>query len=128
MIVAYRPQTEGVGYGNPFPKTEVPAGAPAGIRRNGDDDDKDTQPDYTDDMQLQQENDLIETRVKIATSATDGYLGYDLSANDVLRYFRNPSKGHSSRIPTTLSDPHTISDGETVWVEWAGGTAIASKY
>ena len=46
-LTAYRPQTEGPGYGQPFERTAVPRDwdKPVGIRRNGDDDNSDHVPD-----------------------------------------------------------------------------------
>jgi hypothetical protein len=66
-LIAHRPQTEGPGYGNPFPKAEVPfpyeEDPGAGIRMNGDDDDGDGTADRSDVNGVTGENDLLEVDV-----------------------------------------------------------------
>ena len=124
-IRAYRPLTEGPDYGNPFQKTEVPPkfeqNPGVGIRRNGDDDNKNGTPDNDiQDVAVQNENDLIEINLVLDDNQNlDFYL--KRSQDGSLRVWRQRDKRavllddqnvHETRIP------YQNNGLVTLWVEW----------
>jgi len=133
-VTAYRPQTEGPGYGRPFQKTPVPAawlekeGLGVGIRRNGDDDNGNGVPDFMiTDVAVQNENDLIELHV-------------ETTVNPNIKYYirRNPNAmlnvwQHADKRAVIL-DNQPIHERQiafpadfTLWVEWVGPGAAPAR-
>ncbi len=122
-MTAYRPQTEGPGYGSPFQKHEVPEDKEespgVGIRYNGDDDDGDTMVDHSDSS-VAGENDLIEVMLTADPPSVYG-LEYVLKlSNDDLRVWENSTKdglileGSQEEVITFNAST------KTVWVERSG--------
>lgn len=122
----FRPQTEGVGYGAPFPRTSVPESTEdsvgVGIRRNGDDDNANNIVDssFADTANLQ-ENDLVEVELLMPTLSGVKY--WLLRGNDNISVWSNADK--TGPLLTTVGGPLEVqlaapSSGNTrkVWVEW----------
>jgi hypothetical protein len=135
-LTAYRPQTEGPGYGKPFPKTFVPRNAQiepgAGIRRNGDDDDGDGVPDLADTSGVQRENDLIEVEIQTALPPGQGPVAWFLTRdNEWLQVFTSPAKAGAPLFAPgqTSADISPLIQGGTrkLWVEWTGPTVYATR-
>lgn len=128
-MLAYRPQTDGPGYGNPFRKTTVPDNLEespgAGIRVNGDDDDEDSTAD-NGDSSVAGENDLIEVLLEVSeVNPPTNIVEYVLirsSTNIVV--WENLTKG-TAILDTGTETNITFSTAQkTVWVECvAAGSA-----
>ncbi|MEX1026427.1 MAG: hypothetical protein WD049_00245 [Candidatus Paceibacterota bacterium] len=134
---AFRPQTEGPQYdsgtagealyGNPFQKTEVPhehnEDPGVGIRRNGDDDDRDGIPDFTStDTDIRGENDLIQ--VDITMPPLQGVEYVLKRSNKNINVFVEPDKGGTAALHANSGNEKVVacnhaSDTCTAWVEWA---------
>ncbi len=124
-LKAYRPQTEGPGYGGPFARTAVPFAVEenpgVGIRRNGDDDDDGTADLNPTDTGIIGENDLIEVVLKALLASPDG-IEYVLKRSNTNI---NVWDGRVKTSPIlTSNDEASITpnstDGEaSIWVEWA---------
>jgi len=135
-LTAYRPQTKGPGYGDPFPRTAVPRGdqiAPgAGIRRNGDDDDRDGVPDLSDTSGVQGENDLIEVEIRTGVPPGQGPVAWFLTRdNEWLQVFTSPAKAGAPLFAPgqTSVDISPLIQGGTrkLWAEWPGPTVYATR-
>ena len=125
-LVGYRPQTEGPGYGNPFPKTAVPwqkeSDPGIGIRKNGDDDDDDGVADLTStDVDIAGENDLIEIGMRMEAGGATGLQKVLRRGNAAINVFEGRDKFWpllDSVDPTILVTPQlTVIKA---WVEWVG--------
>ncbi|MEX2120876.1 MAG: cadherin-like domain-containing protein [Pirellulales bacterium] len=124
-LIAHRPQTEGPGYGNPFPKTVIPEGQEAeiGIRRNGDDDDGGGVADKLE-TGVGGENDLIEIEL-VAIPAAPAGIEYRLSrSNANLNVWISPSK-YGNPVLKIEDSKQPISPG-TYWVEWVDGAPFGT--
>ena len=127
-MTAYRPQTEGPGYGSPFQRTAVPADQKvspgAGIRVNGDDDDDNNIPDR-DDMTVSSENDLIEVALDAAPPATSDGFSYVLKRNSSnIKVWNSFTKGTALLDANNETNLTFDTSPITVWVENPnGGTA-----
>ncbi|MDA3800501.1 MAG: hypothetical protein PF692_15690 [Kiritimatiellae bacterium] len=116
-MTAYRPQTEGVGYGNPFQKHAVPddqeENPGTGIRVNGD-----TETGAN-------ENDFIEVELKIESYPAPAGLAYILKRNNTnIKVWDSQSMGNAILDSGTEATVTFSSDTKTVWVENPdGGTA-----
>ncbi len=127
-LQAYRPQTEGPGYGNPFPKTAVPSPQEedlgVGIRRNGDDDDADGVDDLDpNDTAITGENDLIEVDFMMPTLLGIQYVLKRTNAN--INVFAQRDKGGAALLDDSDTDNEEVvvcnaTGGACgAWVEWA---------
>jgi len=123
-LTAYRPQTEGPDYGNPFPRTAVPENKEenpgAGIRRNGDDDDDGGEgtPDWGE-TDVAGENDLIEVELKMNPAAPTGMKYVLKRSNDKIKVWRNSNKSGGAILDSEDQWEVTpATETMTVWVEW----------
>ena len=118
-LTGYRPQTEGPGYGSPFPRTAVPANLAVspgvGIRRNGDDDNGNQVPDRLE-TGIQGENDLIEMMVSMIPNSSPGIQYWLKRYNTNLTVWDTATKtgdwfgtAMQRQVPPVAS---------SAWVEW----------
>jgi pimeloyl-ACP methyl ester carboxylesterase len=118
-LTAYRPQTEGPGYGLPFPRTavleDVEESPGAGIRRNSDHDNGvPTMPDYEVNT-VPQENDLIEVAVNLGSGPASGIaFALERSTADIA-IWHYASKGNE--LPF-VGNQAAVSQSASVWAEW----------
>ncbi len=121
-LQAYRPQTEGPGYGQPFGRVPVPRlwDLPVGIRRNADDDDLNNVPDSLH-SNVQDENDLIEVEIRGFPQFTvDQPFGVRLDVNtSMLNIWDSPDKMNSVAGKLLKSGSY--------WVEWVHSTSKAAS-
>ncbi len=122
-LVAYRPQTEGPGYGNPFPRTEIPFTAEdaVGIRRNGDNDNggRDAQnnpiPDYSVSP-VANENDLIEIDISLQPASVPGLEYRIRRGNQNIEMW--PSRDKSGSPYFNTLNQRQLTGGGSGWIEW----------
>jgi hypothetical protein len=126
-LTAYRPQTEGAGYGNPFPRTAVPAGQQVGIRRNGDDDDGDNLDDLSPtDTSVAGENDLIEVKLHMPPLPGVEYRLESANGSANIAAWGLSSKQNSLSIDGSATISPTQGDDGTIWLEWIGAATAGA--
>lgn len=124
-MTAHRPQTQGPGYGNPFPKTPVSEGQEetpgTGIRVNGDDDNVNGTADRNDST-VNNENDLIEVTLDAAPPAPSSGLKYVLkrSASNI-KVWNSQNKGTAWLDANDETNLPFSTTPMTVWVENPNG-------
>lgn len=125
-LIAFRPQTEGPGYGNPFPFTAVPDNHELepgiGIRKNGDDDDNDRKADLDKtDVSIAGENDLIEIELVVKAGGAQGIQKVLRRSDAEINVFGGSDK--SDPILDSNDQAQLVTgplNGNQGWVEWVG--------
>jgi len=124
-MTAYRPQTEGPGYGSPFQKRAITntleENPGAGIRVNGDDDNNNSTADSSD-TSVSGENDLIEVELKAEPASGIKYVLKRSSSN--IKVWNSQTKGTALLDSGTEAEISFSASTKTVWVENpSGGSA-----
>ncbi|MBW3600495.1 MAG: cadherin-like domain-containing protein [Planctomycetes bacterium] len=143
-MTAFRPQTEGPGYGAPFARTPVPnatEGNPgAGIRRNGDDDDNDGGENrdlLPTDTAIANENDLIEVEIAMPPLLGLGQQYVLIRSNANINVWTSANKEtageHGAWLDNSDTDNEeviTCDEADNVcsfWVEWVSMDAAQDE-
>jgi hypothetical protein len=123
---AYRPQTEGPGYGSPFLKHEVPDAVEespgVGIRHNGDDDDSDSIIDRSDSS-VSGEDDLIEVTLVVDPPSPSGVEYVLRRSNSDLQVWGSATKEGMVLAGCDEAIITFSNSTKTVWVEQCGSSA-----
>ncbi len=133
-VTAYRPQTEGPGYGKPFQKTPVPTAwldnehLGVGIRRNGDDDNGNGKPDFLiTEVAVQNENDVIELKVETTVNPNIKYF-IRRAPNAVLNVWQHADKRAVILDNQPIHERQIAFPAEfPLWVEWVGPGAAPTR-
>lgn len=126
-MTAYRPQTEGPGYGSPFQKQAITntleENPGAGIRVNGDDDNNNSTADSSD-TSVSGENDLIEVELKAEPYPASGVTYVLKRSSSNIKVWNSQTKGTALLNSGTESEITFSASTKTVWVENpSGGSA-----
>lgn len=123
-ITAYRPQT------SPFLPTEVPEATEdtigVGVRSNGDDDNGNNAPDWSDLAVLGGDDDLVEISLDFgAAQLPQGTNYYLRRSNTNVRVWETNAKG-SAMLDLNDEQEVVFGPGRRLWVEWVNPTFAAA--
>jgi hypothetical protein len=130
-MTAYRPQTEGPGYGSPFQKQAITNSLEedpgAGIRVNGDDDNNNSTADSSD-TSVSGENDLIEVELKTEPYPASGLTYILKRSNSNIKVWNSQSKGTALLDSGTEAEITFSASTKTVWVENPSGGSVDLEF